>query len=464
MPRLAQITPGDFALRFQVGGALTAQALATALGVNQSTVSRGISRLGEQVVALGAARRARYALRRPVRAMGDRWPIYRIDAKGRSHEWARLHALHGGFLVEWAGESPAWAERALDREGFLDGFPFFLGDVRPQGYLGRAEARGLPAALRLPADPRSWNDDDTLVYLEAEGDDLPGNLVVGDAAMRRVSQRMLTATETISEAMRAERYIDLALRSAAGEVPGSSVEGEQPKFTAMLAGDEWRPAAHVIVKFTDVLTTPTGRRWADLLAAEAQAHAVLRSSGESVSPVRTLDAGGRRFFEIERFDRCGTHGRTGVISLRALFDGVRDAADATMWVAAARELVRCGVIDEAAERSVRLRQLFGSLIGNADMHFGNLAFFLEDELPLRIAPVFDMLPMLWAPTTGQATPTPSFAPALPLPGERALWQEAAAWAAEFWHRVADDPLVSAEFSSQARSAGAQVARMREVSG
>lgn len=464
MARPAQISPEDITLRLQIGGALTAEALAASLGVERSTISRGISRLSEQVVALGAARRARYALRRPVRAIGDRWPLYRIDTEGRSHEWARLHALHGGFLVEWVGGSPAWAERVFDREGFLDGFPFILSDVRPQGYLGRAQARGLPAALRLPADSRNWSDDDTLVYLEAEGDDLPGNLVVGDVAMQRVTQRMLAEPQMISEAMRAERYVDLALRSAAGEVPGSSVEGEQPKFTAMLAGDAGRPAAHVIVKFTDVLTTPTGRRWADLLAAEAHAHAVLRSPGESVSPVRTLDAGGRRFFEIERFDRRGVHGRIGVISLRALFDGVRDAADSTTWVQAARELVRCGVIDEAAERSVRLRQMFGSLIGNSDMHFGNLAFFLRDELPLRIAPVFDMLPMLWAPTAGQATPTPSFAPALPLPGERALWNEAAVLAADFWQRVADDPQVSAEFSAQARLAGAQVARMREISG
>jgi hypothetical protein len=464
MPRPAQITPSNLALRFQVGGALTATALATALGVNQSTVSRGISRLGEQVVALGGARRARYALRRSVRAMGDRWPIYQIDAEGRPHEWARLHALHGGFLVEWVGESPAWADRVFDREGFLDGFPFFLGDVRLQGYLGRAQARGLPAALRLPVDPRSWNDDDTLVYLEAEGDDLPGNLVIGDAAMRRVTQRMLAETEAVSEAMRAERYVDLALRAAAGEVPGSSVEGEQPKFTAMLSGDAGRPAAQVIVKFTDVLTTSTGRRWADLLAAEAHAHAVLRSSGESVSPVRMLDAGGRRFFEIERYDRRGAHGRIGVVSLRALFDGLRDTVDCTTWMQAARELLRCGVIDEAAERYIRLRQMFGSLIGNADMHFGNLAFFLSDELPLRIAPVFDMLPMLWAPTPGQATPAPSFEPALPLPGERALWNEAAVLAAEFWQRVADDAQVSAEFRAITGVAGAQVARMREIVG
>ena len=120
------------------------------------------------------------------------------------------------------------------------------------------------------------------------------------------------------------------------------------------------------------------------------------------------------------------------------------------------------MIDAAALRSVRLRHAFGTLIGNADMHFGNLAFFLSDALPLRLAPAYDMLPMLWAPVPGQATPTPVFAPVPPLPGELAGWTEAAAWAEEFWVRVAGDPRVSAEFAAIARAAGAQVGRMREI--
>ncbi|OYU99797.1 MAG: transcriptional regulator, partial [Verrucomicrobiales bacterium VVV1] len=80
------------------------------------------------------------------------------------------------------------------------------------------------------------------------------------------------------------------------------------------------------------------------------------------------------------------------------------------------------------------------------------------------APAYDMLPMLWAPTPGQASPMPTFSPAPPLPGELPIWNEAAAWATEFWQRVADDARVSAEFAAQARAAGAQVARMREIFG
>ena len=467
MPRLRQVDPAALTLRLQIEGPLTAQALANTSGVHRSNVSRALATLGDRLVRLGVTRGMRYALPREVRMAGNRFPLYRVDANGQAHEWGELTAMHPRvWRLIWTDHSqaPGWANLIHDHAGVCEGFPFFLGDVRPQGYLGRALARGFSSALRLPADPRDWSDDDTLVYLQAQGEDLPGNVVVGDVPMRRVTERRLIEPETTAEATRAARYVELATLAAAGEAPGSSVEGEQPKFTAVLAGDTRRSTTHVIVKFTDFLTTPTGRRWADLLAAEAQAHAVLQSAGESVSTVRLLDAGGRRFFEIERFDRTGAHGRTGVVSLRSLYDALPDAADATTWLGAAQELARLGVIDEAAERAIRLRHTFGGLIGNTDMHFGNLAFYLENTRPLRLAPVFDMLPMLWAPRPGQAMPVPPFSPASPLPGERALWAEAAAWAADFWARAASDTMVSAEFAGIARRAGAQVERMRGVFG
>lgn len=32
-------------------------------------------------------------LRRRIRNIGNRWPIYRVDADGRAREWAELEAL-----------------------------------------------------------------------------------------------------------------------------------------------------------------------------------------------------------------------------------------------------------------------------------------------------------------------------------------------------------------------------------
>lgn len=463
MPRPRQVDPAALTLRLQIEGPLSAQALAAALGVDRSNVSRALATLGDQILRLGVTRGTRYALRREVRSAGNRFPLYRVDAAGRAHEWAELTALQPRvWRLSWADASQfsAWARLIHDHAGVCEGFPSFLGDVRPQGYPGRTLARGLSPALWLPSDSRNWSDDDTLVYLQAEGDDLPGNVVAGETLMRRVAERLLAESEVVTEAVRAERFVELAARAAAGEVAGSSVGGEQPKFTAVMAGEAGAAPMHVIVKFADLLTTPTGRRWADLVSAEAHAHAVLRASGESASRVRVLDAGGRRFFEIERFDRAGAHGRIGVVSLRSLYDALPEATGATTWLQAAQQLTTAEVIDSSAERSIRLRQAFGGVIGNTDMHFGNLAFYLGDTMPLRLAPVFDMLPMQRAPTPGQAAPSPQFAPLSPLPGERAIWAEAAGWAVEFWRRVVEDAAVSAEFAAQARRAATQVERMR----
>jgi hypothetical protein len=460
MPRPLHLDPNALLLRLQLQGPLTAQALADAVGVDRSRVSRGLTALGAPIVRLGVTRGARYALRRPVRGLGDTFLIRRIDAEGRAQDWAELTTLHGGWRVAWAHpqNAPAWADaRLLSLGGWSEGFPFFLSDIRPQGYLGRALGRGLPPALGLDTDPRNWGDDDTLVYLQSEGEDLPGDLVVGDFPLRRIQERVRQpAPYHLGAADRAEQY-PLNAISVLAPRGGSSVEGEQPKFLATLAGAN--APEHVIVKFTDTLSTPTGRRWADLLVGEAHALAVLHENGESHAAPRLLDAGERLFFEAPRFDRVGAHGRRGVVSLRALHDAF-PGPDANAWLPVAANLMASGLIDAAALRSIRLRHAFGALTGNSDMHLGNLAFWLEDTLPLRLAPAYDMLPMLWAPVAGNATPLPVFAPELPLPAELEWWRQAAGWAADFWQRVATDQRVSPEFARIAREAGETVGRLR----
>lgn len=445
---------------------MTAQALAERLRVDRSTISRGLTRLGEAVVVLGAARRARYALRRPVRNVGERWPIHRVDADGRVQVWAQLEALYGGYRVTWAGVAPAWAELVLDREGFVDGVPFFLIDLRPQGFLGRREAQRVAEALRLPTDPRMWGDDDTLVFLQAEGDDLPGDLVLGESALRRWLARRLEAgggaAGIVPEEARAERYPEMAIRVAAGGLPGSSAGGEQPKFLATVrrASGAVEP---VLVKFSPALEGASGRRWADLLTAEAHALAVLAEHGLAGGGARVIEAGGRRFLESVRHDRAGERGRRGIVSLEALH-GACGGGAVNDWPAAAAALERVGMVDAQAVAAVRRLHAFGELIGNSDMHFGNLSFELDDARPLRPAPAYDMLPMQWAPNAHGEITARAFSPRPPLPAELPEWGEAAGWAGEFWRRVAADTTVSAEFRDIAARAGEHVERMRGLFG
>ncbi len=427
------------------------------------TVQRALRRLGSGVVQLGTTRGTRYALRRAVVGQSDPHAIVRLTEDGVAHEWGRLTALHGGWHLDWAGPAmrPDWADQVHDRTGFCGGLPFFLADLRPQGFLGRAIARRLPGSIGLPQDPRNWSHDQTLFYLREKGDDLPGNLAIGEGPTRRALDT--PPAGIITAATRAERYPALAEQAVAGEPVGSSVEGEQPKFTAWLSPGPSGGERAVLVKFTDRLDTPTGRRWADLLAAEATALDVLARGSRAEVDARhpqTYDLGSRRFYELTRYDRIGAHGRRGVVSLRALHDAGFTGKDTNDWAVAAAGLHARGWLGKADLRAVRLRHLFGRLIGNTDMHFGNLAFHLDLGLPLKLAPTYDMLPMLWAPQTGHATPTPTFAPSAPMPPELDLWPEAAGMAEEFWRRVEADARISEEFRPHATAAGRAVKHLR----
>ncbi|MEB0233458.1 hypothetical protein QN353_21805, partial [Undibacterium sp. 10I3] len=59
-----------------------------------------------------------------------------------------------------------------------------LQDLRPQGFLGRMVPRMHPDLL-LPEKIQDWSDDNALVYLARRGENLPGNLIVGNESYRR---------------------------------------------------------------------------------------------------------------------------------------------------------------------------------------------------------------------------------------------------------------------------------------
>jgi hypothetical protein len=90
MPRLPKLSVQSIALRLQTQGPQTAADLAQAFAVDRSQISRLVGQAARSIRQVGAARRARYALRRPVKGVGDGWPVYQIGEDGRSREFARL--------------------------------------------------------------------------------------------------------------------------------------------------------------------------------------------------------------------------------------------------------------------------------------------------------------------------------------------------------------------------------------
>ncbi|MCB1886789.1 MAG: type II toxin-antitoxin system HipA family toxin YjjJ [Rhodocyclaceae bacterium] len=384
-------------------GPQSARQLVEKTGLSQPTVSRALKALGEEVLRIGAGPAIRYALRDSARDFASA-PVYRVSEAGQIQELGVLVPVRtDGFVMV----------RADGDTHYSDGLPWWLFDMRPQGYLGRAYASAHAAALGLPPNPERWRDTDVLRALIAQGHDAIGNLLIGAQARER-----FLAMPAHGPVDPAAAYPALARTASLGESPGSSAGGEQPKFCAVSA------RGHVLVKFSAPDDNPVSERWRDLLLAEHLALGVLGVNGE------ILDVGRQRFLEIPRFDRVGPLGRVGVFSLRALdAEFVGDAS--APWPALVRRLAADGHVAADAVAGAARLWAFGTLIGNTDMHAGNLSFVSQHGRPYRLAPAYDVLPMGFAPRSSGAL-ADTLAPAsLSAEVDGASWREALALAEAF---------------------------------
>ena len=429
--------------------------IATALGCSTKTAQRLVAAAGAAVVTAGQTRRRRVAWRRDFRGQGVEAPLYRIAADGRPQSLAQLRPIWPlGCHVD--AVAAAWPAPEEARDGWYEGLPYPLYDLRPQGFLGRNFARRHAAGLGLSPDPRSWDDDALLLALSSLGDDLPGELLVGDAALRRFLDARLAPAALLPEAGLLARYADLAAQAMEGALPGSSAGGEFPKFT--VAREQAGMATpHCVVKFSGADESTTVQRWRDLLVCEQLAAAAL---GTEAARTRLLAHEGRHFLESERFDRIGPHGRRGVVSLESVNAGL--VGEATYdWTRVAAALAARGLLSAADAERVAERQLFGQLIANSDMHGGNLCFF-HDAAGLSLAPSYDQLPMRYAPLAGGEVLSPPLAPGLPLPAERDRWQRVLPRALGFWQAAAADGRVSLPFRTLCADNAAALERAASV--
>ena len=434
-----------------------AASLIRSLGLgSQATLSRLIARAGQEIVPVGRARARKYAAARSVRGLAYEIPLFRVDARGSLARIAGLRPYApGGFIVDGADKLPRWM-RGNRGDGVFDGLPVFLVDPRPQGFLGRTFARR-NSELGLSDNPESWSDDDCVVALARAGEDAVGDFVLGEDSARRLYAVWAAADAPIAYSERLARYPALAEEAIGGIVPGSSAGGEQPKFGAVIT-DESSPIP-VLVKFSPADDSVAARRWHDLLLCEHIALQTLRRYEFPAVGSELLEAGGRTFLQTVRFDREGTRGRRPVVSLHAMngeYVGAFPAAG--RWLDAVLRLQRDRWLLPATVAQVRDLQLFGQFIANSDMHFANLSLLPRDDGTLALAPVYDMLPMSYAPVSNEV-PVRGFEPPLPEPGEEAAWFRTGGRAIEFWRAVASDLRVSEAFRSIAADNAATITKV-----
>lgn len=420
---------------------LPAGELLARLNVSRATLMRAVQALGPQLVVRGRARKTTYAARRALRGSWQALPVYRIDQDGQAHEVAQLQPLHPEGCALDAVEPLDWPLDSDMRVGWFDGLPYFLDDMRPQGFLGRHFARRYAPLLQVGTDPRLWSQDDTLHALCLLGHDMPGNYIVGESAMRSWLAVRQQSVVPLAAGQVAMAYPSLAQEALQHGMAGSWAGGEFAKFTALrdVAGQ----ACHVLVKFSGSDDAQGSVRWSDLLVCEHLAlNTVAVYLGLHSADSQIYQFGGRTFLEVQRFDRHGVHGRSAVCSWQALNAALCGLAGKP-WPQGGAALHQLGVFKADGVRALQRLWWFGRLIANTDMHDGNLSF----RPGLEIAPVYDMLPMAYAPQRGMELPCPDFAVPLPLPAERDAWLTAAQAAAHFWNTASADTRISSAFRS-----------------
>jgi HipA-like C-terminal domain len=390
-------------------GAVSAGVLTKALKVSPATLMRRVRLERGKVLVLGRGRATRYALRREVKGLDTDLPLLRIDSSGKPSS--------GGDLVVLASDEIAWMPAGM----VFKGLPPEMADVQPSGFMGRAFARK-HADLALPQRISDWSNDHALLALSRRGEDLPGNLILGRESIDRwFASRLVAVTR--------DDFPRLASAAIAGDPPGSSAGGERPKFGAFV--DD----RHTMVKFASG-DDSSARRWKELLFLEALALAVLREGGVDAADAAILEREGGVFLEVLRFDRFGERGRRAVMSLASVHQD-----PSVSWAAAAQSLAAQRRLSHDDARRLRLYEAFARMIGNVDRHHHNVCLFPEFDRtsvePARylLAPAFDQLPMLYAPTSDGQIVERKFVPSTATADTWDVWDEAASLAIEFWKRA-----------------------------
>ena len=419
-------------------GPLPAGKLLAALDISRTTLARLVSNMAEEIVTWGAGRATRYAMRDTQRGLSDS-NVYRVSAEGQVGLLGVLIPVRpDGFVMRQTDGNAQHSE----------GFPWFASDMRPQGFLGRAYAHQHSAALGLPANVAHWSDTDALRALLANGADTVGNLLLGDAAR----DRFVSAPAPVP--VEPTDYPRLASEALTIGETWSSAGGEQPKFCAYTA------RGHAIVKFTTPEESPVSQRWRDLLLAEHLALATLNAAGIAAAQSSMVDAGSQRFLEVIRFDRTGVHGRHALYSLAAM-DGEFVGNASAPWPVLVKALADRRVVNAESAQRAALLYAFGALIGNTDMHSGNLSFVGDADRSYSLSPAYDMLPMGFRPTSGGAMtntlPPIHLHPSVP----HATWRQALPMANDFVNRVKAGARFSAAFTPCIHALGQHLALAAE---
>ncbi len=418
-------------------GPLSAPDAARRLGVGLLTVARHARASGGGIVILGRGKSTRYALPEATVTGASQWPLYWIAEDGGASEFGTasfvkpqtLHVYGSGINHSARGD-----------------VPWLLLPLKLRGYLGRAARFRLGAVTQgWDTHPERWTLAQQLFALQSPVLDHAGAVLVGDDSLSAWQNALSQTPYPDDEVTLANVYDQLAHDAMSGRVAGSSADGEQPKFSTRVVNEQGE-VREVLVKFSPPRGTPFGERWNDLLNAEAIAAEILREHELAVPQTRIIQSEKRTYFESARIDRVGARGRRHLLPLGAVHGAFLPGSQ-QHWASTVAQLAAQKRIAYDAVATTQTLYAFGQLIGNTDMHFGNLGVIAESPEALAkgrftLAPCYDMLPMRFAPNAHSDLDYTPFATELSAALPESVKKIVRAMASEFWRRIASSPRCS----------------------
>ena len=238
-------------------GRLQSGELLQRLSVSRPSLMRAVGDLGGQIITRGRARRTAYAARRSIRGNATPLTLFRIDESGGSHEVGFLESIYpNGCAINFSEELP-WPLNEDMTDGWFHEVPYPLGDMRPQGFLGRSFAHKFAAIFQVGEDVKCWTEDDVLHVSSIIGWDLPGNYILGESALRRFLEEQQKGRYFLSDDEIEVEYPRLAQQALNFEVSDSPVGGRISKIHRWSVGGWATKTCHCKVLWCSSFTSGT---------------------------------------------------------------------------------------------------------------------------------------------------------------------------------------------------------------
>jgi hypothetical protein len=418
-------------LQFLQRGSANSKQIQLATGLSQAVVSRRLKKLSSQIITADKHRPPVYSLTRNAFGAGNRMPIVMVDLQGKNRLVGYLRPIEAkGFYLESNSQTPLSLIGGED--GYYPDLPYFLDDLRPQGFLGRQLAQQMAElSADFPNNLQYWTSNHIGRFLLSNGDDLPGNIKLGEQASLRLARK----PKEISR----RDYEVVADDVVRGENIGSSAGGEQPKFTVF----NHELQRHVLVKFSPKGHNEIAQRWRDILVSEHYALQTLNNFGIQAAKTKIIETENRLFLESIRFDRQGLFGRSSMLSLQAI--DMTFVGSLENWNTTMQALYKQKLCSSEDVETTKLVSAFGLLINNTDMHHGNISMSIKQN-GFKLLPIYDMCCMGFAPKVAEVLPF-KFSPISINEFELFDSQQSILKKMElhFWQNLSRDERISVEF-------------------